>query len=419
MEPQAFPQNDPGPRALMTSLSSAENLDRLRWLLAHAGAMSASPTRLGGDCAASGSPAWRSRWTPVAGRDRPPRLAVRGRAAGGTRVARRCSTRSGAATSTWWSTNRSDDIDVKLAQLELIAHDKGDALGLAGAPSPVVVQHIAAWANGLLEPRPGTGAGQRPGAAAVGRGSLGHDAMSPLPYRPNVGAVLFNRDGRVFVARRADLPNAEGAPGGWQLPQGGIDEDEDPRSAVLRELAEEIGTGQAEIMAEHPEWLTYDLPPHLLGVALRGRYRGQRQRWFALRFTGEDSRHQAGRRSASGIRCLALGGTGRAAGAGGAISSGRSTRCWPGRSRGLPGTGEGSGSSAARCTRCACLALWQKPVRCDDAAVLSPDGGEVGDATRFAYARRIGGVGVVFLLTKGKEAIQDSQRERTHPPAMA
>ena len=110
-----------------------------------------------------------------------------------------------------------------------------------------------------------------------------------LPYRPNVGAVLFNRRGLVFVARRADLPNAEGAPGGWQLPQGGIDEGEDVRAAVLRELAEEIGTGRAEVIAEHPDWLTYDLPPHLVGVALGGRYRGQRQRWFALRFTGQDS----------------------------------------------------------------------------------------------------------------------------------
>jgi putative (di)nucleoside polyphosphate hydrolase len=110
-----------------------------------------------------------------------------------------------------------------------------------------------------------------------------------LPYRPNVGAVLFNRDGRVFVARRADLPNAEGSPGGWQLPQGGIDADEDPRQAVLRELEEEIGTAHAEIIGEHPEWLTYDLPRELVGVALGGRYRGQRQRWFALRFAGEDS----------------------------------------------------------------------------------------------------------------------------------
>lgn len=110
-----------------------------------------------------------------------------------------------------------------------------------------------------------------------------------LPYRPNVGAVLFNRAGLVFVARRADMPNAEGAAGGWQLPQGGIDEGEDPRAAVLRELEEEIGTGKAEVIGEHPDWLTYDLPPELLGRTLGGRYRGQRQRWFALRFTGRDS----------------------------------------------------------------------------------------------------------------------------------
>ncbi len=113
--------------------------------------------------------------------------------------------------------------------------------------------------------------------------------MTELPYRPNVGAVLFNRDGKVFVARRADLPNAEGMAGGWQLPQGGIDANEDPRAAVLRELEEEIGTSRARIIGEHPGWLTYDLPPELVGVALGGRYRGQRQRWFALRFLGKDS----------------------------------------------------------------------------------------------------------------------------------
>jgi len=113
--------------------------------------------------------------------------------------------------------------------------------------------------------------------------------MSDLPYRPNVGAVLFNREGLIFVARRADMPNAEGPAGGWQLPQGGIDDGEDPRTAVLRELEEEIGTCKAEVIGEHPDWLTYDLPSNLLGIAWRGRYRGQRQRWFALRFTGEDS----------------------------------------------------------------------------------------------------------------------------------
>jgi putative (di)nucleoside polyphosphate hydrolase len=113
--------------------------------------------------------------------------------------------------------------------------------------------------------------------------------MTELPYRANVGALLFNPRGLVFVARRADLPNAEGAPGGWQLPQGGVDPDEDLRRAVLRELAEEIGTDRAEIVAEHPAWLSYDLPSALVGVALGGRYRGQRQRWFALRFTGQDA----------------------------------------------------------------------------------------------------------------------------------
>lgn len=110
-----------------------------------------------------------------------------------------------------------------------------------------------------------------------------------LPYRPNVGAVLFDRRGLVFVARRADMPNAESAPGGWQLPQGGIDAHEDPRVAVLREMKEEIGTNRATILGEHPEWLTYDLPEALIGRALGGKYRGQRQRWFALRFTGTDA----------------------------------------------------------------------------------------------------------------------------------
>ncbi|MBB3897063.1 putative (di)nucleoside polyphosphate hydrolase [Roseococcus suduntuyensis] len=110
-----------------------------------------------------------------------------------------------------------------------------------------------------------------------------------LPYRPNVGAVLFNPQGLILVARRADMPNAEGAAGGWQLPQGGMDEGEDPAVAVLRELEEEVGTAHAEILAEHPEWLTYDLPPELLGKALGGKWRGQKQKWFALRFLGVDA----------------------------------------------------------------------------------------------------------------------------------
>lgn len=108
-----------------------------------------------------------------------------------------------------------------------------------------------------------------------------------LPYRPNVGAALFNRRGEVFIGRRrADGPMHLAR--AWQMPQGGIDGDETPRSAVLRELAEEIGTDRAEIIDEYPTWLTYDLPPEIIGRALGGRYRGQRQRWFALRFLGAD-----------------------------------------------------------------------------------------------------------------------------------
>ncbi|MCA3356471.1 MAG: RNA pyrophosphohydrolase [Roseomonas sp.] len=110
-----------------------------------------------------------------------------------------------------------------------------------------------------------------------------------LPYRDNVGALLFNAVGQVLIARRADLPNAEGAAGGWQLPQGGMDAGEDPTIAIFRELQEEIGTAKAQILAEHPSWLFYDLPPELIGKALGGKYRGQRQKWFALRFLGDDA----------------------------------------------------------------------------------------------------------------------------------
>lgn len=105
--------------------------------------------------------------------------------------------------------------------------------------------------------------------------------MTPL-YRPCVGIFLFNRKGLVFVGERDDMPGA------WQMPQGGIDEGETPAMAAMRELGEEVGTDRAEIVGETKDWLSYDLPPALQGRVWGGRYRGQRQKWFALRFLGQD-----------------------------------------------------------------------------------------------------------------------------------
>ena len=105
-----------------------------------------------------------------------------------------------------------------------------------------------------------------------------------LPYRPCVGIMLFNKNGEVFVGKRIDQTVE-----GWQMPQGGIDDGETPKQAALRELQEEVGTDKAEIIAEMDAWVTYDLPAHLIVVAFHGKYKGQRQKWFALRFTGEDA----------------------------------------------------------------------------------------------------------------------------------
>lgn len=108
-------------------------------------------------------------------------------------------------------------------------------------------------------------------------------AYDDLPYRPCVGIMLINRQGLIFVAKRSDTPDA------WQMPQGGIDAGETPATAALRELEEEIGTAKAVVLAESAQWLSYDLPPHLLGKVWGGKYRGQTQKWIACRFTGGDS----------------------------------------------------------------------------------------------------------------------------------
>jgi putative (di)nucleoside polyphosphate hydrolase len=110
-----------------------------------------------------------------------------------------------------------------------------------------------------------------------------------LGYRPCVGVMLLNRAGLVWIGRRTDMPNPEGDGQWWQMPQGGIDKGEDPRDTALRELAEETSIRSATILAEAPEWYRYDLPEQLIGKSWDGRYRGQTQKWFAARFTGEDS----------------------------------------------------------------------------------------------------------------------------------
>ncbi len=103
------------------------------------------------------------------------------------------------------------------------------------------------------------------------------------PYRRGVGIFLLHPDRLVFVARRIDMPQ-----GGWQMPQGGIDPGEDARRSALRELKEEIGTDHVEIIGESRGWLSYDLPGELADRAWNGRYRGQRQKWFAMNFLGAD-----------------------------------------------------------------------------------------------------------------------------------
>ena len=138
-------------------------------------------------------------------------------------------------------------------------------------------------------------------------------AMPPfeeLPYRPCAGLTVINRDGLVFIGRRASGPEHIDETHVWQMPQGGIDPGEEPYPAALRELREETNIRSVERLGEIEDWIVYDIPREIVGQAWNGRYRGQTQKWYALRFTGEDSgdRHRPSRRRPrAGVHRLALG----------------------------------------------------------------------------------------------------------------
>lgn len=113
-----------------------------------------------------------------------------------------------------------------------------------------------------------------------------------LPYRACVGVFVLNDAGRVFIGSRRQNETDEGTvepAHAWQMPQGGVDDGEDLLEAARRELFEETNILSVELLAETQDWLAYDLPDELIGIGLKGKYRGQKQKWFALRFTGDEA----------------------------------------------------------------------------------------------------------------------------------
>lgn len=126
----------------------------------------------------------------------------------------------------------------------------------------------------------------------MSKSNLGPDfppARDGLPYRPCVGVMLLNGEGKVWVGKRDDGGGHANYDYAWQMPQGGIDKGEDPKEAAVRELYEETSIRSVSVLAEAPEWFAYDYPSDVVARSRKGKYRGQAQRWFALRFEGPES----------------------------------------------------------------------------------------------------------------------------------
>ena len=144
-----------------------------------------------------------------------------------------------------------------------------------------------------------------------------------LPYRPCVGIMVLNRDGHVFIGRRIEGPEHVDLTHAWQMPQGGIDTAKKPWPAALRELHEETNIRSVERIGEIADWLRYDIPREIVGQAWKGKYRGQTQKWFAMRFTGDESEIDVDIPTAPKSRNsrLAMGADAKRAGAGRAVQA--------------------------------------------------------------------------------------------------